>query len=141
VGGDGALDEEVVGGLGGGGPLEGDFVADALGGEVGDEAWEVEGWGAGWAGAGASGDQDGEGCDERGRECVRESVMGRFAGRAHLSQPSILSGLGSGCYVSFIHFDASPLPGCFAQILQKIGVRLGPPVFAVKCVGPAFGRA
>jgi len=96
MGGDGALDEEVVGGLGGGGPLEGDLVADALGGEVGDVAREIEGWGAGWAGAGASGGQDGEGCDERGRECVRESNAGRVAGRAHLSQRSILSGLGSG---------------------------------------------
>jgi hypothetical protein len=94
VGGDVSLDEKTVGGLGGGGPLEGDLVADALGGEVGDGAGEVEGWWARWAGAGAAGQEDGQVCDEQcgeGRGCG--AVGWRVAGVAHLSQPSILSDL------------------------------------------------
>lgn len=41
-GGDVALDVDTIRGAGGGGPAELDLIADALGGEVGDDLGKVE---------------------------------------------------------------------------------------------------
>ena len=58
-------DVDAVRGVGGGGPVELDVVADALGGEVGDDFGQVQGRRTRRTGAGAA---DGQGQKEGGAE-------------------------------------------------------------------------
>ena len=70
-GGDVALDVEAVRVVGRGGPVELDLVADAMGGEIGDDFGKVERGGAGIAWAGAA-DGEGKKCCEA---CAETSAV------------------------------------------------------------------
>ena len=91
-----AGDADAVGGVGGGGPVEMDRVTDALGGEVGDDFGQVQGWRTRRPGTGAADEQD----DQREKEgcggCAEDSSGGavRFGWERHWSQPSIFSSMG-----------------------------------------------
>jgi hypothetical protein len=91
LGGEGAGEIEFVGGFGGGGPVEVDVVADALGGEVGDGLGKMEGGRPRGTGAGASNGKGGEErCERGGGEGRREMARPRGVAGGHPSQASIL---------------------------------------------------
>ena len=84
-----ALQGQLVGGARGCGEVQLDGVADVVDSEVADGFGEAEGWGAGWAGAGAA---------DCGQNCSKSGTADEQGGRApvaavrhgHGNEPSIL---------------------------------------------------
>ena len=84
-----AAQRKFVGSTGGGGEVQLDGIADAVNSEVADGFGEAEGWGAGWAGAGAT---------DCGQNCSKSRTTDEQGGGArvaaarhgHGNQPSIL---------------------------------------------------
>ncbi len=90
LGGKSTLDVEVVGGSGGSGPVKGDFIACALGGEVFDELGKLQGWRMRRAGTGTADCHYEEQC---GRSDDKALPVTKLRGRLHWLQAGILCAL------------------------------------------------